>query len=457
MSLKRALPEDMSADDDSIASNSSASASGSGSDSEGSYDSADDIADMKPQKSRQTKKRKLRATGTTAFGATLQSLLNTETGSNLPLSLKPSVTRKLNDEKLEAKAKRVLLVERKEKEDKGRITDVIGGWGGEGERALRKVAQRGVVKLFNMVQQSQANAAAVAEERKAGRGSGKPTLAAPKIVERKTGKQKDNIIGRAKDGKLEAVNKDEFFDMIRSGTTGPKYRDHEIPIKGDAVLNFEPMPQTKTVILKEEWERRLHQVQLTKADMNRLVMDYLVIEGYKSAAEEFSQEAHVAPPVDFESIESRMNIREALQRGDVEDAIVRVNELNPEILDTNPGLYFRLQQQRLIEFIRHGRIMEAIEFAQEELAPRGEESPEFLSELEKTMSLLAFQGSASAPGEISELLSPGQRMKTAGEVNAAILESLSQGKEVKLVSLLKLVHWGEKMLAERADIPSRLL
>jgi len=67
------------------------------------------------------------------------------------------------------------------------------------------------------------------------------------------------------------------------------------------------------------------------SDMNRLVMDYLVIEGYKSAAEEFSQEAHVAPPVDFDSIESRMNIREALQRGDVEDAIVRVNELDPDV------------------------------------------------------------------------------------------------------------------------------
>lgn len=60
-------------------------------------------------------------------------------------------------------------------------------------------------------------------------------------------------------------------------------------------------------------------------------MDYLVIEGYKTAAEEFSQEANITPPVDFESIESRMDIREALQRGDVEEAITRVNDLNPEV------------------------------------------------------------------------------------------------------------------------------
>jgi hypothetical protein len=66
-------------------------------------------------------------------------------------------------------------------------------------------------------------------------------------------------------------------------------------------------------------------------DLNRLVMDYLVIEGYKSAAEEFSLETGVQPAVDFASIESRRNIREALNRGDVQEAITRVNDLNPEV------------------------------------------------------------------------------------------------------------------------------
>ncbi len=116
-------------------------------------------------------------------------------------------------------------------------------------------------------------------------------------------------------------------------------------------------------------------------------------------------------------------------------------------------MYFHLQQQKLIEFIRHGRIADAIQFAQDELAPRGEESTEFLSELERTMALLAFDSSSSTPTAIAELLSPAQRLKTAGEVNAAILESLSQGKEVKLVGLLKLMGWGESTLEQRAEFP----
>lgn len=60
-------------------------------------------------------------------------------------------------------------------------------------------------------------------------------------------------------------------------------------------------------------------------------MDYLVIEGYKTAAEEFSKEAELSTPVDLQSIEDRTVIREALQRGDVEEAIMRVNDLDPEV------------------------------------------------------------------------------------------------------------------------------
>ena len=98
------------------------------------------------------------------------------------------------------------------------------------------------------------------------------------------------------------------------------------------------------------------------------------------------------------------------------------------------------------------KVAEALEFAQEELAPRGEESPEFLSELERTMALLAFEA-GGAPAGIAELLSPAQRMRTAGEVNAAILGSLRQGTEAKVVEMLRVLQWGEGLLSERAEFP----
>ena len=108
-----------------------------------SPDTEDEIMAAKASKSKKTLKRKRRATDPSNFGATLNALLNTDAPSSLPLSLKPSAARKRNEGKQELKAKKAQRIEKKEKEDKGHISDVIGGWGGESERALRKVAQRG--------------------------------------------------------------------------------------------------------------------------------------------------------------------------------------------------------------------------------------------------------------------------------------------------------------------------
>lgn len=52
-----------------------------------------------------------------------------------------------------------------------------------------------------------------------------------------------------------------------------------------------------------------------------------------------------------------------------------------QILEIHDDLSFHLQQQRLIELIRAHKMEEALEFAQEYLAPRGEEDPQFLEEL----------------------------------------------------------------------------
>ena len=50
----------------------------------------------------------------------------------------------------------------------------------------------------------------------------------------------------------------------------------------------------------------------------------------------------------------------------------------------------------------------------------------FLNEIEKTMSLLAFENTMDSP--MNSLLDISHRHKTASELNSAILDSLSQEK-----------------------------
>ncbi|KAK9706677.1 hypothetical protein RND81_07G144000 [Saponaria officinalis] len=213
----------------------------------------------------------------------------------------------------------------------------------------------------------------------------------------------------------------------------------------------EAMATSKKVITKEEWEKKLNDVKIRKEDMNKLVMNFLVTEGYVDAAEKFRQESGTEPDIDLATITDRMAVKKAVQCGNVEDAIEKVNDLNPEILDTNPQLFFHLQQQRFIELVRNGKIEEALEFAQEELAPRGEENQSFLEELEKTVSLLAFEDASKSP--VGDLLDISQRLKTASEVNAAILTSQSHEKDPKLPYLLKMLLWAQNQLDEKAAYP----
>ncbi|KAL4558878.1 hypothetical protein LXL04_037082 [Taraxacum kok-saghyz] len=207
------------------------------------------------------------------------------------------------------------------------------------------------------------------------------------------------------------------------------------------------MATSKKVITRDEWEKKLNDVKIRKEDMNKLVMNFLVTEGYVDAAEKFRMESGTEPDIDLATITDRMAVKKAVQSGNVEDAIEKVNDLNPEILDTNPQLFFHLQQQRLIELIRNGKVEEALEFAQEELAPRGEENQSFLEELERTVALLAFEDVKNSP--VSDLLDISQRLKTASEVNAAILTSQSHEKNPKLPSLLRMLYGHKISLMKR--------
>ena len=200
-------------------------------------------------------------------------------------------------------------------------------------------------------------------------------------------------------------------------------------------------------ITKEDWMEELRKVRIQRSEMNRIVLDYLVTEGFKEAAEKFSQETGLKPAVDLDMLDDRIRVREAVQRGDIDEAIQLVNDYDQEILDTNPRLYFFLQQQKLIELIRESKFESAVEFAQTELSDIGEKNPEFLNELERTMALMAFEKPEESP--FGDLLHVSQRQKVAGELNSAMLETQDQRTTSKLSNVLKLLLWSQSQLNER--------
>jgi len=72
--------------------------------------------------------------------------------------------------------------------------------------------------------------------------------------------------------------------------------------------------------------------RLMSSDLNVLIMNYLVHQGYPSAAVSFAREANLALSREsVESITARMQIRNKIHAGDIETAIHDINTLNPQV------------------------------------------------------------------------------------------------------------------------------
>ncbi|KAJ8688281.1 hypothetical protein QAD02_024076 [Eretmocerus hayati] len=202
-------------------------------------------------------------------------------------------------------------------------------------------------------------------------------------------------------------------------------------------------------VSKEEWMAKLEAAPpVPRLQMNNLIMNYLVTEGFKEAAEKFQKESGVNPSVELNSLDDRIRIRDAIQNGQIEEAKNLVNRLHPELLDNDRYLHFHLQQLHLIELIRAGRIEEALQFAQEQLSEAGESNENILSELERTLALLAFDEPHKSP--FSDLLHPTHRQKIASELNAAILKmEHHESTTPRLNNLLKMILWAQDELDKK--------
>ncbi|EEP79000.1 predicted protein [Uncinocarpus reesii 1704] len=123
------------------------------------------------------RKRMSKRNDPTAFSTSISKIL----GTKLPTAARadPLLSRSkstaqtvadLASEKLEKRARAKLRAEKKEELERGRIKDVLGvergeaGETAEQEKRLRKIAQRGVVKLFNAVRAAQVRGEEAAKE-----------------------------------------------------------------------------------------------------------------------------------------------------------------------------------------------------------------------------------------------------------------------------------------------------
>lgn len=88
-----------------------------------------------------------------ALASVMSRILNTDTNEKPILAKAKEIEQKIEDEKLDYKARKALTAERKKLEEKDRVIPDYTTF--EYEKKLRKLATRGVVKLFNAIKTAQ--------------------------------------------------------------------------------------------------------------------------------------------------------------------------------------------------------------------------------------------------------------------------------------------------------------
>lgn len=329
----------------------------------------------------------------------------------------------------------------------------------------------------------------------------------------------------------------------------------QIPATAVNEISVDPTSFPPTTYTRLQWEARLNAFPVSKAEMDSLVMNYLIVEGYQDAALQFSQEAqipiasstslassallspnqqdqtpnslednnfkspfaqdftvdqqlsqdsqeqhprslyyHQKPPIySIDAVRDRMKIKSLIHAGCVQQAIELINDLYPDLLDTNGVLHFSLLRLQLIELIRQANnkrralsesrrkndenlaknsikkkskvassaedmddielIQPALEFASSHLATRVVSDPRFLKHFQETMALLCFPPDKLAP-ELAHLMDLDLRYKVAYDVNTLILARQGIAGESNIRSILRLWGWAEHELEKlNVDVP----
>ncbi|KAK0510584.1 hypothetical protein JMJ35_007016 [Cladonia borealis] len=153
------------------------------SDSDSDSDTDSDTSNSQASNPNHTKisRQKSKRNDPDAFASSISAILSSKLSTskrNDPVLARSATAAEANasiaNSKLESKARQKLRADKKEALEKGRVKDVLGVESGdvgtvmEEEKRLRKIAQRGVVKLFNAVRGAQVRAE---EARKGSKGT----------------------------------------------------------------------------------------------------------------------------------------------------------------------------------------------------------------------------------------------------------------------------------------------
>ena len=218
------------------------------------------------------------------------------------------------------------------------------------------------------------------------------------------------------------------------------------------ILNLNNESKLKS-ISNEKWQKELNLQKMNKDKMNKIIANYLFIQGYCQPLKKFVSEAKIQFDFDEKLLNQRFLIRQLITTNQIEKAIQEINSIDKNILIENKVINFVLQRQILFNYIKENKLQEALNFAKDNLLPLSERDEFLYKELEKAMGVLAYENINDSPEK--ELMTDKFLEKVASKMNLVILNYLSGNKMINLNLdlLLKLTTYIQQELKKEINFP----
>lgn len=234
-----------------------------------------------------------------------------------------------------------------------------------------------------------------------------------------------------------------------------EYSSYSNPIQSnlnDLDNNMENDSKPKS-ISNSKWIKELNAQKISKYKMNQIIANYLFLQGYCVPLKKFIAETKIKFDFDENLLNKRFLIRRLISSNQIDKAIQEINSIDKNILIENKIIYFILQRQILINYIKENKLQEALTFAKNNLLQLTKDNDFLYKELERTMGLLAYENINDAPEK--EIISEKFLERIATKVNLVILNYLSGLKiiNLNLDLLIKLTRYVEKELKKEIDFP----
>jgi macrophage erythroblast attacher len=132
-----------------------------------------------------------------------------------------------------------------------------------------------------------------------------------------------------------------------------------------------------------ETQRRWYKIRL-----DRIMVDYLLREGFYNTAIMLAKDSNITELVDIDIFLAAKKVVDTLSKGDCKEALKWCVDNRSKLKKINSKLEFKLRLQEFIELVRTNSLMDAIDYSRKHLSPFAETH---LKEIQIAMATLAFR------------------------------------------------------------------